>query len=68
MKQGILKYLVHYNGWNSRYDEWLEREEIVNVVEFIQPSTTDLEKVKNPCHQAKVVQTESSASNLFDIV
>lgn len=61
MKQGILKYLVHYNGWNSRYDEWLEREEIVNVVEFIQPSTTDLEKVKNPCHQAKASRKKSSA-------
>lgn len=24
MVEGVLKYLVHYKGWNSRYDEWVE--------------------------------------------
>ena len=26
------KYLVHYYGWSSRYDEWIYRNRIVQVV------------------------------------
>jgi len=22
--EGVMKYYVHYNGWNSRYDEWID--------------------------------------------
>lgn len=29
MVQGVLKYLVHYKGWNSRYDEWVESSRTV---------------------------------------
>lgn len=27
-----LQYLVHYAGWNMRYDEWIRPEQIVNVL------------------------------------
>ncbi|XP_052106549.1 AT-rich interactive domain-containing protein 4B-like [Mytilus californianus] len=28
-----LQYLVHYAGWNNRYDEWIQPERIVSIVE-----------------------------------
>lgn len=27
-----IKYFVHYTGWNTRYDEWIKRNRIVEVV------------------------------------
>lgn len=27
-----LQYLVHYAGWNMRYDEWIRPEQVVNVL------------------------------------
>lgn len=27
-----IKYFVHYTGWNTRYDEWIKRSRIVEVV------------------------------------
>ncbi|CAG2175522.1 unnamed protein product, partial [Oppiella nova] len=26
------KYFVHYSGWNSRYDEWIKKSRIVQVI------------------------------------
>lgn len=26
-----MKYLVHYKGWNSRYDEWIDFTRIASV-------------------------------------
>ncbi|KAG4067106.1 hypothetical protein HA402_000097 [Bradysia odoriphaga] len=28
VQQGVCLYLVHYTGWNTRYDEWVPRERI----------------------------------------
>ncbi|XP_033735580.1 AT-rich interactive domain-containing protein 4B-like isoform X2 [Pecten maximus] len=28
----LVQYLVHYAGWNMRYDEWIKPERIVNVI------------------------------------
>ena len=30
---GNMHYLVHYAGWNTRYDEWVQRDRIVAVVD-----------------------------------
>lgn len=30
---GPKQYLVHYQGWNTRHDEWVGRERIVKVIE-----------------------------------
>ncbi len=30
---GTLHYLVHYAGWNNRYDEWVQGERILVVLE-----------------------------------
>jgi len=28
-----LRYFVHYVGWNSRYDEWIEKDVIVGIAD-----------------------------------
>lgn len=33
LTSGIVEYLVHYAGWNNRYDEWIRRDAIVSVIE-----------------------------------
>ena len=30
---GTASYLVHYAGWNNRYNEWIKRARVVSVVE-----------------------------------
>ncbi|CAG2106343.1 unnamed protein product, partial [Medioppia subpectinata] len=35
---GRNKYFVHYSGWNSRYDEWIKKSRIVNVLRDRSPS------------------------------
>lgn len=39
---GKMKYFVHYSGWNSRYDEWIRKNRIVEVTfnNFITNKTT----------------------------
>ncbi|KAJ8309489.1 hypothetical protein KUTeg_014363 [Tegillarca granosa] len=32
-REGGLQYLVHYAGWNNRYDEWIKPERIVRVLD-----------------------------------
>ena len=31
-ESGSTHYLVHYAGWNTRYDEWVQRDRIVSIV------------------------------------
>jgi len=38
LSSGAVEYLVHYAGWNTRYDEWIRRDAIVAVLE--EPSDT----------------------------
>jgi RNA binding activity-knot of a chromodomain len=33
LSSGVVEYLVHYAGWNNRYDEWIRRDSIVSVIE-----------------------------------
>lgn len=40
------KYLVHYYGWSSRYDEWIYRNRIVQVIRDKSPRRRS-GKVKN---------------------
>lgn len=32
-ENGERKYFVHYTGWNVRYDEWIKKNKIVEVIE-----------------------------------
>ena len=36
------RYLVHYQGWNARYDEWIERSRVAENLSW----TKDREKIK----------------------
>lgn len=33
MEGSSVHYLVHYAGWNNRYDEWVQKERIMGVVD-----------------------------------
>ena len=40
-------YLVHYNGWNNRYDEWIEEQRLAGkVTGDVKPSRPRFSKVK----------------------
>lgn len=36
---GTPTYLVHYAGWNNRYNEWIKRDRVVAVAEDPRKST-----------------------------
>ncbi len=35
------QYLVHYAGWNVRYDEWVSKDRVMSVVELGKPGYID---------------------------
>ncbi len=41
-----MHYLVHYAGWNVRYDEWITKDRITSVVELGKPSAVDRQTSK----------------------
>jgi hypothetical protein len=41
------QYFVHYTGWNIRYDEWIKRSRIVEVVKDKSPKRRGGAKTKN---------------------
>lgn len=43
---GATHYLVHYSGWNTRYDEWVMKDRIVGLVELVEPSKAPSGKTK----------------------
>nr|KAG5712822.1 hypothetical protein BaRGS_007419 [Batillaria attramentaria] len=62
-KEGPHKnYLVHYAGWNTRYDEWVRSERIVAVVD--KPEMT---KLKKKAQLLKTPKTRSTRSNSTEI-
>lgn len=50
-REGGLQYLVHYAGWNNRYDEWIKPERIVRVLD-----KPDVKAVKPQPKTPKVTQ------------
>lgn len=42
-----IKYFVHYTGWNTRYDEWITRHRIVEIVCDKSPKRRGGNKSKN---------------------
>lgn len=32
VETGKMRFFVHYNGWNTRYDEWIYRSRIIEVI------------------------------------
>ena len=42
-----MHYLVHYAGWNVRYDEWITKERIMSVVELEKPGSVERQNSKS---------------------
>ena len=42
-----MHYLVHYAGWNVRYDEWITKERIMSVVELGKPGSVERQNSKS---------------------
>ncbi|KAI1286199.1 AT-rich interactive domain-containing protein 4B [Halotydeus destructor] len=50
------RFLVHYNGWNTRYDEWIKRKRIMQVVTDKTPKGKRQAGLVKPPPKAKVDQ------------
>ncbi|KAL5008948.1 hypothetical protein ScPMuIL_014529 [Solemya velum] len=59
------KYLVHYAGWNNRYDEWIKRDRIVSVVG--KPEGTKkkskIHSPRSPKNQSELVKKRGRPTN-----
>lgn len=55
------KYRVHYAGWNNRYDEWVETERIVKVVD--RPELTKLKKKPLTAKSLKASPVQAAIKN-----
>lgn len=61
MQSGVAKFFVHYNGWNSRYDEWIHKDVIVNVLEEPVPEMPKLRSSVIP-----PVKSQVQYNTIFD--
>ncbi|VVC46042.1 Hypothetical protein CINCED_3A014876 [Cinara cedri] len=74
--EGELKYYVHYKGWNSRYDEWIDISRIASKSETpesginnsaepakIEEKTDKLGKLPSPVSRTRRSITPSTPSN-----
>jgi len=52
--EGMMKYYVHYKGWNSRYDEWIDAMRIAC-------------KTKDPGPEPEVDNMDSSKSRPLEV-
>ncbi|XP_033000197.1 AT-rich interactive domain-containing protein 4B isoform X1 [Lacerta agilis] len=50
---GEVLYLVHYCGWNVRYDEWIKAEKIVRPADKNVPKIKHRKKIKNKADKEK---------------
>ena len=47
-EDSVMHYLVHYSGWNNRYDEWIRKDRIVGVVEETEVKKPVAKSNQNP--------------------
>lgn len=52
--EGVMKYYVHYKGWNSRYDEWIDETRVASKTEDQEPQP----KVNNHSDSSKCSSLE----------
>nr|XP_033793207.1 AT-rich interactive domain-containing protein 4B isoform X2 [Geotrypetes seraphini] len=50
---GKVLYLVHYSGWNVRYDEWIKADKIVRPTDKNVPKIKHRKKIKNKIEKEK---------------
>ncbi|XP_016396685.1 AT-rich interactive domain-containing protein 4B [Sinocyclocheilus rhinocerous] len=53
LEGGEVRYLVHYCGWNIRYDEWIKADKIVRPANKNVPKIKHRKKIKNKAEQER---------------
>jgi len=56
MENGPKQYLVHYQGWNTRHDEWVGRDRIMRVLEKPESAKKRAAQKQSPKPVVKVSQ------------
>ncbi|XP_028844044.1 AT-rich interactive domain-containing protein 4B isoform X3 [Denticeps clupeoides] len=56
LEGGEVLYLVHYCGWNIRYDEWVKADKIVRPANKNVPKVKHRKKIKNKAERDKTEQ------------
>jgi hypothetical protein len=54
LDEGNMRYFVHYNGWNVRYDEWVKRDRIMECL-YRSDGKKALTTAKPPMSTSKVI-------------
>ncbi|XP_045716203.1 AT-rich interactive domain-containing protein 4B isoform X1 [Phyllostomus hastatus] len=60
---GEVLYLVHYCGWNVRYDEWIKADKIVRPADKNVPKIKHRKKIKNKLDKEKDKDDKYSPKN-----
>ncbi|XP_038616998.1 AT-rich interactive domain-containing protein 4B isoform X3 [Tachyglossus aculeatus] len=60
---GEVLYLVHYCGWNVRYDEWIKADKIVRPADKNVPKIKHRKKIKNKIDKEKDKDEKYSPKN-----
>ncbi|XP_020856073.1 AT-rich interactive domain-containing protein 4B isoform X5 [Phascolarctos cinereus] len=60
---GEVLYLVHYCGWNVRYDEWIKADKIVRPADKNVPKIKHRKKIKNKIDKEKEKDEKYSPKN-----
>lgn len=57
--EGEIKFYVHYKGWNSRYDEWIDRNRVALKCNSLEPDDVDSLK----CEKKNIDQKKNRKSS-----
>ncbi|MGH0146938.1 UNVERIFIED_CONTAM: hypothetical protein FKN15_009847 [Acipenser sinensis] len=58
LEGGEVLYLVHYCGWNVRYDDWIKADKIVRPADKNVPKIKHRKKIKNKMEKDKMERAE----------
>ncbi|XP_043914095.1 AT-rich interactive domain-containing protein 4B [Protopterus annectens] len=62
LEGGEVLYLVHYCGWNVRYDEWIKADKIIRPVDKNVPKIKHRKKIKNKLNTEKELAEDEDES------
>ncbi|KAE9534067.1 hypothetical protein AGLY_008803 [Aphis glycines] len=65
---GVIKYYIHYIGWNSRYDEWIDKNKIrFKIIEILHGPgdliNEDLSKISTSENNEKIMTVKMKKEN-----
>ena len=62
------KYFVHYSGWNSRYDEWIKKSRIVQILRDRSPRRRSGKFKQNKRDASHDVSTTASNQSQVSVI